>query len=727
MIEIKNNNSLLFFLPFVVSFIVYLTTACPTLYIGDSGELSLAAYTLGIAHPPGYPLLILIGRAILLFSAKNAAHTLNVLNAIISSMSVGLAALLISHIVFPAERRKNLENVLVSVFGGLLFGFANTMWASSVGFEVYSLGILLVCLVIFFLLLYSESGRFNFLAASVFFLGLSLANHLSAVAVAPALLYIIFKSRPDFKKQAILSSLFILALALYIYIPLRSHYNPLADWNHPAALGPFIDHLTARRYQAYVTGFGPENLGQNLLRSLRIISRQFPLYLSLLGFVGLIVPSTIKKNTRILLLSILILNLFLSGLYDIPDIDQYYLPSILVLTLGLPALANFALNRFSRTAGAIAITALVLVLAFVSFIRNYPANDQSDNRLAYIYGENILKSTPQNSFLISVGDNSNSSLYYLRYVEGVRTDLEIFDPVITVESLRRRMIALPLNAAYADGADLCLALARAFPGRSYIVKEHMLARGNPFKYRNMQLYARGMVYGFGEGQADTSVWSDLNFPAVDKYGGNIDFKGMTMLANLHLGYGEDLYTARDTRKAVEQYREGRRIAEMTGEASVHNSLGIFFRRQGWPVLARNEYDSALKAGHITAYEKSNILVNLGNLEKDGGRYDKAMQYYRRALDINHDNAEAEYNLTLTLAYGALQEKKYNDAANYFEKSMRMPHSDPLINFNLGVIYDKNLNDRQKAIYYYGRLIDLLPGSSQAGTARRRMAELEGNQ
>ena len=42
-------------------FIVYLTTLCPTTNFIDSGELATVAYTLGIAHPTGYPLFTLMG------------------------------------------------------------------------------------------------------------------------------------------------------------------------------------------------------------------------------------------------------------------------------------------------------------------------------------------------------------------------------------------------------------------------------------------------------------------------------------------------------------------------------------------------------------------------------------------------------------------------------------------------------------------------------------------
>ncbi|MBU1262241.1 DUF2723 domain-containing protein, partial [bacterium] len=45
-----------------VSFGVYLHTLTPTVGFHDSGELITVAYTLGIAHPPGYPLYTLFGK-----------------------------------------------------------------------------------------------------------------------------------------------------------------------------------------------------------------------------------------------------------------------------------------------------------------------------------------------------------------------------------------------------------------------------------------------------------------------------------------------------------------------------------------------------------------------------------------------------------------------------------------------------------------------------------------
>jgi len=43
-------------------FALYASGACPTIYVGDSGELVTAVARLGIPHPTGYPLYVLAGK-----------------------------------------------------------------------------------------------------------------------------------------------------------------------------------------------------------------------------------------------------------------------------------------------------------------------------------------------------------------------------------------------------------------------------------------------------------------------------------------------------------------------------------------------------------------------------------------------------------------------------------------------------------------------------------------
>ena len=43
-------------------FAVYALGACRSIYVGDSGELVTAAHVLGVPHPTGYPLYVLLGK-----------------------------------------------------------------------------------------------------------------------------------------------------------------------------------------------------------------------------------------------------------------------------------------------------------------------------------------------------------------------------------------------------------------------------------------------------------------------------------------------------------------------------------------------------------------------------------------------------------------------------------------------------------------------------------------
>ena len=71
-----------------VAFLVYLLTLAPTVTLWDAGEFLTAARTLGIPHPPGTPLVVLLGHVwgqLVFFG--NYAWRLNVLSAVSSAVT----------------------------------------------------------------------------------------------------------------------------------------------------------------------------------------------------------------------------------------------------------------------------------------------------------------------------------------------------------------------------------------------------------------------------------------------------------------------------------------------------------------------------------------------------------------------------------------------------------------------------------------------------------------
>ena len=92
--------------------------------------------------------------------------------------------------------------------------------------------------------------------------------------------------------------------------------------------------------------------------------------------------------------------------------------------------------------------------------------------------------------------------------------------------------------------------------------------------------------------------------------------------------------------------------------------------------------------------------------------------------MNAQPGDQAARLYLAEAYGDLSDGRYLSAAENFEKALSSPEPDPLINYNLGVIYDRNLNDKEKAVYYYKRFIELFPNSPQSETVNKRIQELQ---
>ena len=131
---------------FLGTLIVYYLTLAPTVTLVDSGELITAAALPGVAHPPGFPLYILIGHLFSLIPLKNTAWRLNLMSAVFAAGTGTVLFLTIKR--FVARNRSFLPGLGAS----LCFAFSLTFWGYAVVAEVYTLNIFLTVLLIFLLL-----------------------------------------------------------------------------------------------------------------------------------------------------------------------------------------------------------------------------------------------------------------------------------------------------------------------------------------------------------------------------------------------------------------------------------------------------------------------------------------------------------------------------------------------------------------------------------------------
>src|SRR5881392_3031682 len=74
-----------------VALLLYLLTLAPSTAMWDTSEYIAAAYTMGIPHPPGNPLFVILGRVFsILPIAPSVATRINILAAICSAVSAGM-------------------------------------------------------------------------------------------------------------------------------------------------------------------------------------------------------------------------------------------------------------------------------------------------------------------------------------------------------------------------------------------------------------------------------------------------------------------------------------------------------------------------------------------------------------------------------------------------------------------------------------------------------------
>ena len=226
-----------FFLPatLLLAAYVYFRTLCPTVYVGDSGELTTAAWFLGIPHSPGYPLYCLLGWV---FShipfSHDIAFRVNVMSAFFALATVHLLYLIIYHFT---------RTPYLSFSISLAYAFSPIFWSQAVTAEVYSLNTFLTALSLYFMCKWLEKRNDYLLFSAFFVMGLAVANHQLSFLLLPTGIYLLWLFGKGLRKPArfwfILALVYIAGLTVYLYLPIRASADPPLNWGNPDNLRDF--------------------------------------------------------------------------------------------------------------------------------------------------------------------------------------------------------------------------------------------------------------------------------------------------------------------------------------------------------------------------------------------------------------------------------------------------------------------------------------------------------
>jgi hypothetical protein len=449
----------------IVVLVFYLLTLAPGVIASDSGELATVQYTLGIAHPTGYPLFTILG---FIFShlpiPLRPITKLNLLTALWSVATVYVLTITLKFLLDNLFKWKSSQltqdenfyerflvgektKIISAVFGGLVFGFSKTLWFQSLSVEVYSLHIFLFSLTFHFLvkafLEDKQETQTNYFRNKWFsaflFLALGFTNHLSTIFIIPAFLFFYFYGwnfRRDNLKRFIVYVLIgiLVACLIYLYIPLRAMTHPFLNWGNPVTFKDFFNHITGRLYHQFLfPSFGEyfSNIGK-FLNSLTISfdksefnGSDFNIVI-IFAFLGMLVSFFYFRKLFNGLILIFLTTMFITALYNIPDIDAYYLPAHFVVAIfsviGFLYLITIKMKR--RTKQIVAVS-MLLISIFLEINQNYSRVDLSGHTLMDDYTLILMNSVEENSVLLSARSSFYFPSLYYQIVEGVRKDLVI--------------------------------------------------------------------------------------------------------------------------------------------------------------------------------------------------------------------------------------------------------------------------------------------------------------
>lgn len=445
---------------FIASFVLYLRTLAPSLLFGDSAEFQTIAYTLGIGHPTGYPVYVLLAKLFTFLPIGEIAYRVNLFSAFCAALTIALLFLII---------RKLGGTYIAAVFGSFTLALTPLFWKHASVAEIYTPSAACLAFILFAIFHWRDTKYPLWLFIAGLFGGLSLGIHTTVALAAPAILIYLILSfffpvsaiEERREKKDFLSGFWGATLGVIIFLSsflvldsLNSpagYYNTvvqpsLSTWDMtPADFDSPTERFAFLYFPPQFTGqFFAVSTDQSTTRLADFFANaSWSLLPALLGVISLFIS---RWQEDVLLLLAFITFFVFAVTYNVYDYYVYFIPAILVLCifvgLGVDAIIKVIASipkmpRFVPVAAGL----IILIAGFYSSFDDIASSWKdrippwTDDWESYLYqfpysrrdeAEEIVNSLEDNAILFTDWDYAYDFYYVAHVIQG-RTSMSFHE------------------------------------------------------------------------------------------------------------------------------------------------------------------------------------------------------------------------------------------------------------------------------------------------------------
>ena len=450
-----------------------MVTLAPSVTLWDSGEFLAAIHALGIPHPPGTPLYILLGKVWSMAMAPvfGFARSINLLSALSTALACGILSSLFA---------RWTNDGFAGTAAGLTAGLMSTVWLNATETEVYALALLFGAIIIWASDRAGANSDARWALLGAYLAGLAWSLHLSALLVVPSAILLVFSTRDGYfavpvgrryadgrRESHSLTRLFrssvlvaIVGMTCIAYLFIRAQHDPPINQGNPSTLSSLLDVLLRRQYDVASVWPRQAPFYLQLANVFEYADWQFALGLApdappswwrtpitvlyaLVGLYGMFAHRAADPRSWRAIITLLLVAFFGVVVYlnlkAGPSFGQGYLPAnalhearerdyfffFAFLCWGL--WAGFGAIRLSRRLTA-PVNLVALVMPFAPALLNWTAVDRRTDMVeerARADASDLLGKVPPSGVLLSLGDNDTYPLWYLQLGEGLRNDVTV--------------------------------------------------------------------------------------------------------------------------------------------------------------------------------------------------------------------------------------------------------------------------------------------------------------